>query len=54
MIRFGSGDVTVHPSATQVGGPEIAPLQVHADFFREGALMVWQPGDGILAGRDRR
>jgi hypothetical protein len=27
-------------------------LQVHQDSFRDEAWAVWQPGEGIFAGRD--
>jgi len=37
---------------TDLGGPEIAQLQVHQDSFRDEAWVVWRPGEGIFAGRD--
>lgn len=52
VIRFDLGEIATHPSPADVAGPEIAQLQVHADSFREASWMVWQPGDGVFAGRD--
>ncbi len=40
VIRFGLGEIVTNPAPTDVAGPEIAQLQVHADAFREPAWMV--------------
>lgn len=52
VIRFGLGEIVTNPASTDLGGPEIAQLQVHQDSFRDEAWEVWRPGEGIFAGRD--
>jgi hypothetical protein len=51
-IRFKFGNITTNPAATDLSGPEIAQLQVHAGPFRDAAWMVWRPGEDVFAGRD--
>lgn len=51
-IRFGLGEIVTNPLPGDLGGPEIAMLQVHEDSFRDKAWEVWRPGEGIFAGRD--
>ena len=52
VIRFGLGEIVTNPATTDLGGPEIAQLQVHQDSFRDEAWAVWRPGEGVFAGRD--
>jgi hypothetical protein len=52
VIRFGLGEIVTNPGPTDLGGPEIAQLQVHQDSFRAEAWDVWRPGEGIFSGRD--
>ncbi len=52
VIRFGMGEIVTNPEPTDLGGPEIAMLQVHADSFRNEAWEVWRPGEDVFAGRD--
>jgi hypothetical protein len=52
VIRFGLGEIVTNPEPTDLGGPEIAMLQVHADSFRPEAWEVWRPGEGVFAARD--
>ncbi|MGH3118896.1 MAG: hypothetical protein ACRDQ2_17635, partial [Gaiellales bacterium] len=52
VIRFGLGEIVTNPASTELGGPEIAQLQLHADSFRETSLMVWRPGEDGFVGRD--
>lgn len=55
VIRFGLGEVVITPEATDLSGPEIAMLQVHADAFRDASWTVWRPGaamDGTRVDRD--
>jgi hypothetical protein len=52
VIRFGLGEIVTNPGPTELGGPEIAQLQVHENSFRDDAWAVWRPGEGIFSGRD--
>jgi hypothetical protein len=52
VIRFHLGEIATNPGPTDLDGPEIAMLQVHAGPFRNAALMVWRPGEDVFAGRD--
>ncbi|WP_244931094.1 hypothetical protein [Nocardioides sp. W7] len=40
VIRLGLGEVAIHPEPTELSGPEIAMLQVHADAFQDASLAV--------------
>jgi hypothetical protein len=51
-IRFGLADVIIDPEPTDLSGPEIAMLQVHADSFRDASWAVWRPGEHVFADRD--
>jgi hypothetical protein len=37
-IRFGLGEIVTNPGPTELGGPEIAQLQVHQASFRDEAI----------------
>jgi len=52
VIRFGLGEIVTNPAPADLGGPEIAQLQVHEDSFRDAAWAVWRPGEDIFARRD--
>src|SRR5215212_2716829 len=47
VIRFGLDEIGTNPEPADLGGPEIAMLQVHADSFRSNAWQVWEPGKGV-------
>jgi len=51
VIRFGLGEIVTNPLPTDLGGPEIAQLQVHQGAFRDEGCAVWRPGEGIFSGR---
>lgn len=46
VIRFRLGEVVVNPASTELGGPEIARLQVYEDSSRDATWTVWRPGEG--------
>jgi hypothetical protein len=50
VIRFGLWEIVTNPAPADVGGPEIAQLQLHEDSFRDAALAVWRPGEDVFAG----
>ncbi len=52
VIRFGLGEIVTNPAPNDLGGPEIAQLQVRQDSFRDEAWAVWRPGEHLFAGRD--
>lgn len=52
VIRFALGEVVINPRPTDLSGPEIAMLQVHADSFRDASWMAWRPGEGVFSGPD--
>jgi len=52
VIRFGLGEVVINPEPTDLSGPEIAMLQVHADAFRDASRAVWRPGEHVFANRN--
>jgi len=52
VVRFGLGEIVTKPVPTDLSGPEIAMLQVHADSFQDASLMVWGPGDEPFSGPD--
>lgn len=52
VIRFGLVEIVTNPLPADLGGPEIAQLQVHQDSFRDEAWAVSRPGEGIFSGRD--
>ncbi|MER7470723.1 hypothetical protein [Micromonospora sp. NPDC000018] len=52
VIRFGLGEIVTNPAATDLGGPEIAQLQIHEGPLRDAAWAVWRPGEDVFAGRD--
>ena len=52
VIRFGVGEIVTNPEPTDLGGPEIAQLQLRGDSFRDEAWMVWRPGEDVFAGLD--
>jgi hypothetical protein len=52
VIRFGLGEVVIHPGATGWSGPEVVIWQVHKDAFRDASLAVWPSGEDVFASRD--
>ena len=40
VIRFGLGEIVTNPAPTDLSGPEIAQLQIHAGPFRDAAWTV--------------
>jgi hypothetical protein len=52
VVRFQLGEVVINPEPTDLSGPEIAMLQIHADAFRDASWAVWRPGEDVFASRD--
>jgi hypothetical protein len=50
VIRFALGEVVVNPEPTDLSGPEIAMLQVHADSFRDTSWAVWRQAPSVPSG----
>jgi hypothetical protein len=46
-IRFGLGEIVTNPGPTELGGPEIAQLQVHQASFRDEA--IWTSAGRTMA-----
>jgi hypothetical protein len=52
VVRFGLGEVVTNREPADLSGPEIAQLQLQEGPFRDAALTVWRPGEGVLARRE--
>ncbi|GAB4070077.1 hypothetical protein GCM10028777_34130 [Angustibacter speluncae] len=49
VLRFEAGELVVRPAACELGGPEIALLDVPATETSERVWMCWRPGEGVFA-----
>jgi hypothetical protein len=50
VIRFGLGEIVTNPEPADLGGPEIAQLDVYDPMEQVIRLMVWRPGEDVFVG----
>lgn len=52
VLRFEAGELVVRPRTCELGGPEIALLDVPATATSDRVWACWRPGEGVFSDLD--